>query len=208
MIGRLLSLTISIAIVLVFIYAFTKKSKVRLDANGFPINPKTGETFTISGIVYSFINNTWTIVTSNPPTGIGYPNNPSIGQVFIAKDGTSYTFTSSGWVLISSLTSSILPCYPTKPKGGDICDNSGVKWIYTNNGWLPSNPNKGDVGIAVHTNINKNGLKYIYDIYSVKDKFNNTIVSITGWFPFQPANLQKYFYNTKTYQFNGTQWEF
>lgn len=49
-----------IAVVAAGIYAFTKKPKVLFDAQGFPLNPKPGDTFTKGGKLYTFNNGVWT----------------------------------------------------------------------------------------------------------------------------------------------------
>lgn len=56
-----------IAVVVAGIYAFTKKPKVVLDANGFPIPAKEGDKFTKNGSIYTYINGVWVIVPPPPP---------------------------------------------------------------------------------------------------------------------------------------------
>jgi len=63
-----LAIIASIVVVLAAIYAFVKKPKIVLDANGFPLNPKEGDTFTKDGKVYTFTSGVW-LVEQGPPGG-------------------------------------------------------------------------------------------------------------------------------------------
>lgn len=55
-----LSIIVVVAGVTWLIIYMNKKPKVVLDANGFPINPKNGDTFTKDGKVFTFNNGVWT----------------------------------------------------------------------------------------------------------------------------------------------------
>ena len=59
MLNKTLSIIASIVIILVLVYLYTKKPKVKLDANGFPLNPKEKDTWTKSEVIYTFIDGKW-----------------------------------------------------------------------------------------------------------------------------------------------------
>lgn len=66
----------------------TKAQGYGFDANGFPLLPTTGETFTKGNLVFTFDGSKW------------FPYKPSVGQVYVDATGVSYTYTSNGtWIL-------------------------------------------------------------------------------------------------------------
>lgn len=64
--GKVLSLIATVAIVAVFIYAFTAKPPIKLDANGFPIGPKVGDKFVKNGVTYTFGTLGWVATPKLP----------------------------------------------------------------------------------------------------------------------------------------------
>lgn len=138
---KILSVISSLIIIIVFVYIYTKKHPIVLDANGFPSQPKLGDTFTKNGVVYVYGSQGWVVqnIISQASAGLIpnasmmpqiFPKIPFNGQLFTGTDGITYFFSSlkNRWF--------IQPLYPIKPTiNQSFVDSNGFTWKYDGFQW-------------------------------------------------------------------------